>query len=487
MGGPNFTRERFALLLGILFAIALIFFQFYFYELRLLIDNSINLFMISVEKTFHASENRFMKIFTQILPVMGARLDVPFSWLPKLYLANDALWYIFGFGVLFFYFKDYEACFALVIGLFAAWKYYFFIIPCGIIISWPLQLMFFSMMRRNNFAPKLNSRAFVIMVAMLFFFAFGHPLIVFCFMFIYLYEVTGGAQQVAIKKLIVPIGTLGAFLLFKWINPDMFDMQKINNTGGSLQGFINSTYLKEYATLYYTYPLFSISVLVVLVFVVHWFYTKQYSRTIMPIVAMLLTLFAFVYYKVYDTHPYGDLFQKIMIPIAYFYAYVITDSVRRLKMPEMQRFYKVAGIPILALVVLEVGVIAKGGISSYFNKRLDNIEALISVLPDEAHSKYYVLSSDLEDSSLALSISPMEIVLIAEMKHNKHYTPNLLVVRPDEVDYLQSFCNDNFYINYVWMGHIKHINDVNVSHNFIPGPYLQLWPYRDSGSSIVSE
>lgn len=467
-------RRRFTMLMGVLFAIFLILLQFHFFELRLLIDNSINLFMISVDKTFHASENRFMKIFTQILPVMGARLDVPFSWLPKLYVANDALWYIFGFAVLFFYFKDYEACFALVIGLLAAWKYYFFIIPCCLIISWPVQLMFFSMMRRHDFAPKVQSRAFLLMLIMIFFFAFGHPLIFFSFLFIYAYEVIGGTTKISIKKLIVPLGAFFSFLAFKWAKPEQYDMQQISAGGASLDGFWTSPFMSEYLKLIYYYPLFTLSLLLVVVLMIVWVKEKQYARAIVPTFALMLTIGVFFYYRVYDTHPYGDWFQKMMMPLAYFYAYVLADTIRRMEVSSMERLYKVAGLPILVLVVIEFGVIGYGGISSYFNDRLAEIEKLIKILPKEQHSKYYILNSDIEPGGIANYISPMEIVVISAIKSEREYTPNLLVVAPEEETQLTSFCTENFYINYIWMGHIKHLYDLNVYHNYLPGSYKRL-------------
>lgn len=467
-------RKGFAIMLGVLFTILLVGLQFHFYELRLLIDNSINLFMISVEKTFHASENRFMKIFTQLLPVMGARLDVPFEWLPKLYLANDALWYIFGFGVLFFYFKDYEACVALVIGLLAAWKYYFFIIPCCLIISWPVQLMFFSMMRRQGFAPKMHSRAFLLMLIMIFFFAFGHPLIFFSFLFIYAYEVIGGTTTISLKKLIVPIGAFFAFLAFKWAKPEQYDLQQISVGGASLKGIWSSPFWGDYFKLLYYYPLFTLILLVVIGLIVVWVWQKQYARAAIPAFALLFTLGVFFYYRVYDTHPYGDWFQKMMMPLAYFYAYILADSIRRLKAEQVERFYKFAGVPILLLVLVECGVIGFGGISNYFNDRLVAIDGLIEAMPDEAHSKYYLLSTDFNDGDIAHYISPMEIVVMDALRHHRTYTPNLLVVKPDEEPMLTSSCADNFYINYVWMGHIKHINDVNVYHQYLPGSYKHI-------------
>lgn len=478
-------RMRFAILLGVLFAIILVVLQFHFYELRLLIDNSINLFMISVDKTFHASENRFMKVFTQVLPVMGARLEVPFSWLPKLYLANDALWYIFGFAVLFFYFKDYEACFALVIGLLAAWKYYFFIIPCCLIISWPMQLMFFSMMRRHDFAPKLHSRAFLLMLAMIFFFAFGHPLIFFSFIFIYTYEVIGGSAKISLKKLIVPIGAFTVFLAFKWAKPEQYDMQQISAGGASLEGLWNSPFLSEYLKLITYYPLFTLSLLTVSVLMVVWVGQKHYSRALVPAFALVLTIGVFFYYRVYDTHPYGDWFQKMMIPLAYFYAYVIADAIRRMEAIKMERFYKYAGVPILAIVLIEFGVISFGGISTYFSDRLGMVEELIDAIPEEHHSKYYMLTTDLEPNSMANYISPMEIVVISSLKSDRVNTANLLVVSPEEEHELLSFCNESFYINYLWMGHIKHLNDVNVYHNYVPGSYKYIMP--SNSKAIVYE
>lgn len=440
----QFSFRKPIAIIGVLFFAALIYLQFHFFELRLLVDGAVSLFLIAITKTFDIAEDRFLIGFNQLLPVVGANMNVPLKTLAISYLTNDVLIYLIAFLILLIPLKDPLSALILILGYVAVSKYHFFIVTYSLLISWPLMLVFFSVFRKFNW--KLGKWGILPMMVSVHYLVFGHPLIVVVFGLIWAYEF----MQMTTKKQrltwLIPMGLMTLLFVLKWLDPDPYDLQQIEKgTSHNWENF-NWHFFKQQLLVPLYYPTFVITLLGMLYMLYGWWQKKAYQTMLVPIGALALFAVVYIAFAIPFKFVLGHWPNKAFAPTTLLFLYVIADQLRNSSFSFNSTKGKVLVAACSVLIVWELTVITTKS-SKGFEQRLTSIHEIIEQVPNDKRSKFIVDADDVPENSYYAMITASEIAIISELFYDMKYTPNVLVNTANREPVLDTLGRKLIFVN----------------------------------------
>lgn len=411
-------------LFGLAFFVALFVLNFYLFELRLLVDGSVSLFLMAVTKTFDVAEDRFMIGFNQVLPVIGANLGVSLKSLALSYLANDVLIYLIAFLLLLIPLKDPLSALIFVVGYVATSKYHFFIMTYSVAISWPFMLLFFSILRRKNW--QISKWAIFPIVVCMFYMVFAHPLVIIIFASIWAYQFMQFYNNKQRLQWLIPMGIAIVLFVMKWNDPDPYDAQQLQKVGNSAWDKSQWHLAKMQAWVPMLYPTLLIVIGVMLYQITKWIKGGKYLQVIVPLGGLAMLLTFYIALAIPFKYPLGHWTNKAFAPTTLLFLYIIADLFRTRQISLNTSRVKALVIGCTLLTVWELGVVVFK-VSETFEQRLLAIHKLIDQAPSDERSKFVVPGDELPENSFFSLVTASEVAVISELFYDLEYTPNLIV------------------------------------------------------------
>lgn len=438
------TLRKPTAIFGLLFFIILIAIQFYFFELRLLVDGSVSLFLIAVTKTFDVAEDRFMIGFNQVLPVIGANMGVSLKSLAISYLANDVLIYLIAFLLLLLPLKDPLSALILLVGYVATAKYHFFIMTYSAAISWPFMLLLFSVLRHYNW--RISKWGVLPLVVSLFYLVFAHPVVTIVFSTIWAYQFMQFNTNKERTKWLIPMGIVTVLFIMKWIDPDPYDVQQLQDVPGISwnRSQWHLARMQKWVPMFY--PTLMVAVAFMAYQIKSWLQNKQYGQILVPLGGLGLLLVFYIMFGIPFKYPLGHWANKAFAPTTLLFLYIIADRMRTQNIKLNGKRVNMLIMICALLTVWELSVIVFK-VSDTFEQRLVAIHELIDQVPTNERSKFIILDKDIPENSFFELITASEVAVISELFYDFSYTPNIIVNTETKEPALDTLGTDLIYVN----------------------------------------
>ncbi|HYV91117.1 MAG TPA: hypothetical protein VE978_05015 [Chitinophagales bacterium] len=196
------SQHKIILITGIIiYALLSILAFLYYHERTIFADVSFNLFYILKDCKPAIQNNRFGAIFTQLFPLVSAKLHLPLKETMIIYseafvLCNAAIFFLC-------FFLEKEKRFAGIMMLFSIFMVTdtFYWIQSELLQGISFIILFFAFLTRINLADDRAAFAVAVLILLLFTIVFIHPLVIFVFIFISLFMIID-VRFVAFRKMI---------------------------------------------------------------------------------------------------------------------------------------------------------------------------------------------------------------------------------------------------------------------------------------------
>lgn len=461
--------HRSVLLLGSIFLVAYLWMQWHFFDLRILIDSGVRIFLIALEQFPDVTEQRTLLAMNQLLPAAFAQFGAPLKTIAITYVINDTVIYPFFFLLFLFYYKDRTSTVALIAGYFVAIKYHFFIIPYSVGLAWPLILWLFIIVRQHDYQIRLRSIHAPFVFGLIYLLVFAHPIVAVTTIFIGLHKLVNSEQRNPFRYFNWPILLFLFFMFVKWSDPDPHDMGNVLSIGGKQMG-ANIANLKYQLLLPAYYPITALAWLSMILLLFNWLRQKQWRKLYVPLIALSFTMGVYVLYGIYLDYTLGHWMVKTLTPATLLFIFVIVQHIKTLPKPTAARIEAITALMLVPLVLWEFTIIAKG-VAPTFGQRKEVIQNIVEAIPDDSTSKFYFDTRNAPDGSFYPLITTSEIAIISELYYNKQVTPNLVPIT-DQNDWLaDSLKSDQFYVN---LHSFKQCGEFPPYFTIVPGAYKQL-------------
>lgn len=460
------SPHRSVLLLGITFLIAYIWMQYHFFELRILLDSGVRVFLIAFEKMPDVTEQRALLALNQLLPAICAQLGLSLKTIAITYVLNDAIVYPFFFLLFLFYYKEKASAIALIAGYFVAIKYHFFIIPYSVGLAWPLILWLFLLLRTNGFKIKLLSKSAVLVAAIVALLVFAHPIVAVTTIFIGLHLLVNNNDRSVMRYFSWPIVLFALLMFVKWSDPDPHDMGNVLSIGGKQLG-ANKANLKFQLLIPVFYPITALVWTFLIGLMLKWLKQLSWRKLYVPFIAISFTIGVYVLYGIYLDYTLGHWMVKTLTPATLLFIFIIAQEIRELPEVNRAKALKLATFIMLPLVFWEFYVIGFK-VAPSFTQRRAVIDKIIEQIPNDSTSKFYMDVRQAPEGSYYPLITTSEIAVIAELYHDLQVTPNVVPLTEQNDWLMDSLKADQFYVN---LHSFKTCGDHPPYFVLVPGPY----------------
>ncbi len=413
-----------------------------FYQERLFADSGYYLINVINNNSFWVEHNRFILIFSQILPVVGVKLRLSLKLILLLYSVGHVLFFYAIFLVTSYLYKDKLSGLLLLLLQTLGIMSGFFVPMFELYYGAGLLVLFSSIL--FNYHGKID---FIITIVLAFFILTGHPYAIFLMLFIIITHLLKYKTKFLNQYIVYVVIIIGV-VIFKKFTASEYEQGK---TTAFINNLSNANYNLRYIKLLIMFLLEHYKGLLLLqILATVILLAKKKYMLFFVITAATIGILGIINVSYYGfvTSRYQE---QVYFPLSFIAAYSFVLALSYIKKQNLQ--FALLGLAYLTIIVRVTGIIIDG---NNFTDRVNDIKQTIEYASNIGGDKFIIRKDELKNNPNWSY--PIESILFSSMDNGKTIT-----VCTDEDFYYKN--NDkniksSEYLSRRWeIYNMKHLNN----------------------------